>query len=452
MSDTVLIVDDEQNIRKVLSAQIKRHGLQVLDASNGKEALSACRNNSISSVITDLKMPVMDGMELLRTLNQEFPQIPVIMITAHGTVETAVSAIKNGAFDYITKPFDHSEMKRVLMNAISTFQATQKEVSPPYLDPDLHIIGGTHAMHDIFDLVHKVADSPSSVLLTGESGTGKELIAQALHNKSSRRSAPFIKINCAAIPENLIESELFGYEKGAFTGAINSKPGRFELADKGTLFLDEIGEISPNMQVKLLRAIQEMAFERVGGLKTISVDVRLITATNRNLEDGIADGWFREDLYYRLNVVPIKLPPLRNRKEDIPHLVNYFIEIFNKKLKKSVKRVDPEVMRAIQAFSWPGNVRQLENFLERMVLLAPAEALISEQLPQELSIASTALDASLLPKGALKAAVKETTLKMEKQMIKKALQETDGNVTHAAKQLGISRKSLQNKMKELSLR
>ncbi|MFC2075391.1 sigma-54-dependent transcriptional regulator [Bdellovibrionota bacterium] len=385
MSKNILVVDDEHNIRKVLAVLIKRLGFSVFEASNGIEALEQCRTLPISVVVTDLKMPKMDGLQLLHSLNRDFPHIPVILITAHGTVETAVSAIKNGAFDYITKPFEQDEMKRVITNAMSTFQATQREYHPPFLDPDLKIIGKTRAMQEVFELVKKVADSPSSVLLMGESGTGKELVAQALHNWSPRKNKPFIKINCSAIPENLIESELFGFEKGAFTGAIMSKPGRFELADEGTLFLDEIGEISPEMQVKILRVIQEKTFERVGGLKTISVNVRLITATNRNLEQGIEEGWFREDLFYRLNVVPIQLPLLRDRKEDIPLLAQYFIGVFNEILKKSIKQVSPEVMAAFESYSWPGNVRQLENVIERMVLLTPGNELSMDQLPEELN-------------------------------------------------------------------
>ena len=451
MIPKILIVDDEQNLRKVLSSLIKRLGFEPVEADNGFRALEECRTRQISTVITDLRMLGMDGLDLLRSLNRNFPHLPVIMLTAHGTIETAVSALKNGAFDYITKPFEQLEMKRIILNAINTFEANQKEYKPPFLHPDLKIIGKTSVMEAVFSLVKKVADSPSSVLIIGESGTGKELIAQALHNLSSRKDKPFIKVNCAAIPENLIESELFGYEKGAFTGALNSKPGRFELAHEGTIFLDEIGEIPLEMQVKLLRVLQEKEFDRIGGLKTIEVDIRLISATNSELEKKIQKGAFREDLFYRLNVVPIQLPPLRERKEDIPLLVNYFLDEFNKKLKRSVQRISPDIMEAFSLFYWPGNIRQLENVIERMVLLTPTDELTPDQLPQEIKSQIYTSMPEYRAKG-LKEAVKETTHKMEKELILEALQETSGNVTQAARQLGISRKSLQLKMKEFDLR
>lgn len=451
MNSKILVVDDEQNLRKVLSALIKRLGYFPLEANNGFQALEHCRKEQVCTVITDLRMPGMDGIQLLRTLNRDFPYLPVIILTAHGTIETAVSALKNGAFDYITKPFEQVEMKRIIFNAINTFEANQKEYRPPFLHPDLKIIGKTAAMQDVFDLVKKVADSPSSVLITGESGTGKELIAQALHNLSSRKDKPFIKVNCAAIPANLIESELFGYEKGAFTGATNSKPGRFELAHEGTIFLDEIGEIPQETQVKLLRVIQEKEFERVGGLKTIKIDTRLISATNRDLEKGIKEGWFREDLFYRLNVVPVQLPSLRERKEDLPLLVNCFLEEFNKKLRKSIQRISPEIMESFSNYNWPGNIRQLENVLERMILLSSNDEITLDQLPSEVRNPSLLQSPDFKAKG-LKEVVKETTQKMERDLILKALGETFGNVTQAAKHLGISRKSLQIKMKEFDLR
>src|ERR1044071_5467270 len=337
----ILVADDEQNLRRVLVAMLRRDGHDVVQAASGVEAIE--RLADVDVVITDLRMPGADGMEVLRTAAKSFPQVPVIMITAYGSVGQAVEAIKAGAFDYIEKPFEQDSIRAIVEKAIG--QAAANRMAPrqtldPMSDPEAKgrfgLVGQSTEIQNIFAVIEKVADTPSTVLITGESGTGKELAAKALHEHSSRRTAPFIKINCAAIPKTLMESELFGYEKGAFTGAVGSKPGRFELADKGTLFLDEIGEIPIEMQVKLLRVLQESEFERVGGIKTIKVDVRLITATNRDLQRECAAGNFREDLYYRLNVVPVHLPPLRERRGDIPLLVDHFIAKFNDRLKKQI--------------------------------------------------------------------------------------------------------------------
>ena len=310
-------------------------------------------------------------------------------------------------------------------------------------------------MRHVFDIVAKVADSPSTVLVTGESGTGKELVARALHRNSSRRDKPLIKVNCAAIPKDLVESELFGYEKGAFTGAVGSKPGRFELADGGTLFLDEIGEIPVEMQVKLLRALQESEFERVGGIKTIAVDVRLIAATNRDLEELIRGGRFREDLFYRLNVVPIALPPLRDRREDIPLLVSHFIEKYDRRLGKRVERVADDAMQLLLQYGWPGNIRELENVMERSILFAEGPVVRAEDLPETLrerAVAAGATGAPATAGASMKDIVRQAQAELERELIARALEETGGNVTQAAKRLQISRKSLQVKMKELGLR
>ena len=322
----ILVADDETNLRRVLSAQLQRDGWEVTAVADGEAAIEALREHHIGVVITDLRMPKVDGMALLAHVTETYPDVPVIMITAHGTVDTAVEALKLGAFDYVTKPFDRDELKNVVEKAAKTRELSQKDVGR---DPEgrgrYRIIGQSAPMREVYDLIERVADTPSTVLITGESGTGKELIARALHENSSRTEEPFIRVNCAAIPPDLIESELFGYEKGAFTGAVTSKPGRFELAHGGTLFLDEIGEIPVSMQVKLLRAIQEQEFERVGGIKTMKVDVRLIAATNRDLKADIESGAFREDLYYRLNVVHVDLPPLRDRTSAIPLLLEHFL-------------------------------------------------------------------------------------------------------------------------------
>ncbi|NJK87981.1 MAG: sigma-54-dependent Fis family transcriptional regulator [Myxococcales bacterium] len=365
---TVLVVDDETNLRKVLSAHLRREGYEVLTAADGAEALELMDREAVDVVLTDLRMPNVDGMVLLEELTRRYPGRPVVMLTAHGTVDTAVSAMKLGAFDYLTKPFDKDELHLVIAKA---FASSQLAIQEPEGEPHgrFGLIGKSAGLEDVFRTIDKVAASPSTVLITGESGTGKELIASALHANSPRRGKPFIKINCAAIPRDLIESELFGYERGAFTGAVSSKPGRFELADEGTLFLDEIGEIPLEMQVKLLRALQESEFERVGGVATTRVDVRLIAATNVDLTAEVAAGRFREDLFYRLNVVPICLPPLRERRNDIPLLVEHFLAKYRARLQKDVHRVSSDAMERLSAYDWPGNVRELENVMERAVLL-----------------------------------------------------------------------------------
>ncbi|HEV8247497.1 MAG TPA: sigma-54 dependent transcriptional regulator, partial [Polyangiaceae bacterium] len=333
----ILVVDDEPNLRRVLSAQLERDGYDVHTAEDGEQALGVLKEHHIDLVISDLRMPKIDGMELLRRVVASEDAIPVVIITAHGTVDNAVEALKTGAFDYITKPFDQAEVRTVVRKALRTRDLSDRDASRPAAAsaPEgvrYGIIGKSTSILELYAILDRVADTPTTVLITGESGTGKELVARALHENSSRRDKPFIKVNCAAIPRDLMESELFGYERGAFTGAVSSKPGRFELASGGTLFLDEIGSIPVEMQVKLLRALQESEFERVGGVKTIHVDVRLVAATNSDLKKEIAGGTFREDLYYRLNVVPIRLASLRERAEDIPLLVQHFITKFNARL------------------------------------------------------------------------------------------------------------------------
>jgi nitrogen regulation protein NR(I) len=460
----VLIVDDEVNIRRVLAAMLKREGYEVTTAADGEQALGVLHRTPVHVVVTDLVMPRVGGMELLRRVSQDFPDVPVILITAHGSVDSAVAALKAGAFDYITKPFEQEELKKVIAKAARAHDLERQNLHAMLNDGDgPPLIGQSPPMRAIYDMVARVADSPSTVLITGESGTGKELIAKALHRGSSRRDKPLIKVNCAAIPKDLVESELFGYERGAFTGAVGSKPGRFELADGGTLFLDEIGEVPVEMQVKLLRAIQESEFERVGGIKTLQVDVRLIAATNRDLKQLIADGRFREDLYYRLAVVPIALPPLRDRREDVPLLVRYFIEKYDQRLGKKVEGIEDEALELLVNYSWPGNIRELENLMERSVLFADGPLIQASALPDALRergaqasvpIAAVGpLGAIAAPSGAsMKEIVRQAQAELERELITRALEETGGNVTRAAKRLQISRKSLQVKMKELGLR
>jgi two-component system response regulator AtoC len=463
----VLIVDDENNIRRVLAAMLKREGYEVTTAADGEQALSVLQKLPVSVVVTDLVMPRVGGMDLLKRVVADWPDVPVIMITAHGSVDSAVSALKAGAFDYVTKPFDQDELKKVIEKAARAHDLERQNLHAPAEAPGSPLVGESPAMRAIHEMVARVADSPSTILITGESGTGKGLIAQELHRRSSRSEKALIKVNCAAIPKDLVESELFGYEKGAFTGAVGSKPGRFELADGGTLFLDEIGEIPVEIQVKLLRALQESEFERVGGVRTLRVDVRLIAATNRDLKALIAEGRFREDLFYRLAVVPMELPPLRDRREDIPVLVAHFIDKFNRRLGKRVEGVDPDAMQLLQAYGWPGNIRELENLMERSVLFADGPIIEASQLPEGLRekapgapipvasfgpLAAASPTASAPPGASMKEIVRQAQAELERELIARALEETSGNVTRAAKRLQISRKSLQVKMKDLGLR
>jgi len=464
----ILVVDDEQNIRTVLRALLARDGLEVVTAADGDVAKERLISGGYHAVLTDLRMPGTDGMALLRHVTSTYPGLPVVILTAHGTVDTAVEAIKRGAFDYLTKPFDHTEIRQVMTKALRTEAAKERsrvggdtaEEDPG--DPFAGIIGETEAMQAVFALVRKVAPSPTTLLIRGESGTGKELIATAIHRLSDRSAAPLIKLNCTAIPENLFESELFGHEKGSFTGAIASKPGKFELADGGTLFLDEVGELPKEMQVKLLRVLQERSFERVGGIKSLEVDVRLIAATNVDLESLVEKGDFREDLYYRLNVVPIELPPLRDRGRDIPHLLDFFVDKFNHKLGREVSGASQAAVDVLQRCAWPGNIRELENLMERVILLLEGDVIRPDDLPPELATGNRLDEEGVrrpprcndLPgEGeSLKDIVRVHTEELERDIILRALDATGWNVTHTAQRLGISRKGLQLKMRDYDLR
>jgi nitrogen regulation protein NR(I) len=483
----ILLVDDEPNLRKVLGALLKQQGYEVHAETDGAAALARVRalpSRTFDVVISDLRMPNLDGIGLLKALAQHEPNLPVILLTAHGSVDSAVEAVKLGAFDYLEKPFDRDQIHQVVQKAIATRDRSGPSGPPtpaPAADEPQDpctaagMVGRSPQMQAIREIVSTVAASPSTVLITAESGTGKELVARALHLGGSRRDQPFIKVNCAAIPAGLVESELFGHERGAFTGAVSSRAGRFELADGGTLFLDEVSEIPKEIQVKLLRAIQESEFERVGGVKTLRVHVRLIAATNRNLEDLIRDGHFREDLYYRLNVVPIHLPALRDRIEDLPLLVAHFVQRCNERLGKAVQGLTPAALAALERYAWPGNIRELENLTERMVLFASGPWVDEGDLPDAYASdgppAPAAAESSTrlaivadeadprhirLPLSSLghdlKEAVRAGSRLVEEALIREALAKTDGNVTRSARALGISRRSLQSKMKELGLR
>jgi two-component system response regulator AtoC len=450
MKKRLLIVDDEPSIRRVLQALLAREGYEVDLATDGAEAIDRLSEEQYHAVVTDLKMPHIGGLELLSWVVANDPGLPVIIITAHGTVDSAVEALKLGATDYITKPFDQDDLKRTIAKALRVEELNSLELKAE--SGRFDIIGRVPSMRKIFDLIEKVAASPTTVLITGESGTGKELVARALHDQSERASGPFIAVNCGAVPENLFESELFGHEKGAFTGASAQRKGRFELADGGTLFLDEVGELPTDLQVKLLRVLQDQRFERVGGQKAVEVSVRTVAATNRDLKAMVAEGRFRQDLYYRLNVIPIHLPPLRERAGDIPLLVEHFLARFNERLGREIVEVTDDARASMAAWHWPGNIRELENLMERAVLLAEGDTIDVGDL-HGLADASRPRDEPAdLEEMDLKAYVRVHTAKLERARILQALESVDFNVTRAARVLGISRKSLQTKMKDYGLR
>lgn len=442
-SYSILIVDDEENVSKLLNKVLIKEGYETHMAHNGYEALEMIDNNDIDIVISDIKMPGMSGIELLKNIGRVAPFIKVIMITAFATVDTAIEALRMGAKDYITKPFNIEEVIQVVKKltpykeeAFITSEEMQKEIK----NIKNNLESKSTSMIKVIDMIKQIADTKVTVMLYGETGTGKELAAQTLHNFSSRSDKPFVKVNCAAIPEALLESELFGYEKGAFTGAVMRKPGKFELADGGSIFLDEIGDISLGVQVKLLRILQEREFERLGGTKTIKVDVRIIAATNKNLEELVKNGSFREDLFYRLNVVPITMPPLRDRKEDIPMLINSFLNKSSDISGKTRKKMSSMALSKLVAYSWPGNIRELQNIIERCVVITPRNTIGVEDLPSNISLfkeQSTEEDISMLD---------EVLDGAEKEIIIKILKENKGNRTKASEALGISRRSLHRKI------
>jgi len=453
--ETILVVDDEKNYPLILGAVLEEEGFEVITTNSGQEALEIVKGSDVDLVLTDMRMPRMDGIKLLEKIKAEDAELPVIMMTAHGSVEKAVEAMEKGAFSYILKPFDNERLVIYVNKAISMFRVVKENrrlrsaVSSQYSFGN--IIGKSKAMQDVFDTIRKVAPTNATVLIEGESGTGKELVAKSIHFNSPRRNSPFIAVNCSALAENLLESELFGHEKGAFTGAVASKKGRFELADDGTLFLDEIGELSPGLQVKLLRVLQEKVFERVGGIKPISVNIRIIAATNRNLKEEMQKGRFREDLFYRLNVVHILLPPLKQRPEDIRLLVVRFLKKYAAERKSAtpVTGIDQDVERLLYEYKWPGNVRELENLIERVMILSPGDKIQVSDLPKNFreSIHNT-LYLETIPENAR---LYETLAMIEKAMIERALKMAGNVQSRAAELLGIGKSGLNQKIKKFNL-
>ena len=449
MSKRVLIVDDEKNMRWVLGQALSAEGFDVAEAADGDAALEAVGELEPDIMVLDHRMPGKDGMEVLRTLRSKGLAFPIIMLTAHGNVATAVEAMKAGASEYLTKPFDLEELKLSIDKALqysglaAEVERLRRELDSQY---DLQgIVASDAGMMDVLETVAKVAPTLATVMIYGESGTGKELIARAVHNLSERATKPFVTVSAGALPETLLESELFGYEKGAFTGAMTPKPGRFELANGGTLFLDEIGDISPATQVKLLRVLQERKFERLGGTRSIDVDVRIIAATNQDLQQLIADNTFREDLFYRLNVVPITLPALRQRAGDVPLLVAHFLEKYN----AGTKRINPGAMEALSKYPWPGNIRELENTIERIVILSHGDEIGVTDLPAEVRAGVSPADrvstGFLLPDDGV------DLEEVELDLVRQALDRTGGSVPKSAKLLGLTAKTLEARMQRLGL-
>ena len=446
---SVLIVEDEAKMRRLLELNLGDDGFTTFSAGDAETGLKILGENTVDLVLTDLKLPGMNGLEFLQTIKRQNATLPVVVMTAFGSVETAVEAMKAGASDYVLKPFSLTEMRMVIRKELDVRnlreenRSLREALGKRYAHPN--VVARSPKMQEVLATVERVAPTNSTVLLGGESGVGKDLIARAIHEKSRRASGPFLKINSTAIPENLLESELFGFEKGAFTGAVASKPGKFELADKGTLFLDEIGDVPPATQVKLLRVLQEREFERLGGTKTVKVDVRLIAATNRDLREALEQGTFREDLYYRLNVVPIDIAPLRERKEDIPELVDLFVSRFAAESRKTIEGITPEAMQILVNYHWPGNVRELQNIVERACALAKGNMLEVGDIHLDVRPAKGGNGgAGFLPDGM-------TLEQWEDEMVQEALRRANGNKSQAARLLGLSRNALRYRLSKIGI-
>lgn len=457
---TILIVEDHQNTAEAILQIVQGKNLTGLLTNSAEDAFEKFSNSSVDLIITDMKLPGKTGLDLLKQVREIDSDIPVIVITAFGTVQNAVDAMKSGAYDYITKPFSVEEIEIKIDKALNarklTMENRQLSLENEYLREEVHyqfseMVGKSQPMKEIYYLIQKVASAHSPVLILGESGTGKELIARAIHYSSFRKDRPFIRVNCAALAEGVLESELFGHEKGAFTGAVRRKPGRFEIAGEGTIFLDEISEIAPSIQVKLLRILQEKEFERVGGIETLTMKARLIAATNQNLQSMISQNKFRHDLYYRLNVVSIQLPSLRDRKDDIPLLVHHFIEKYNQEAVKKIQGITPEAMKYLLHYSWPGNIRELENVIERAIVLSNRSLIDIEDFPQNIIDHNSSPTSTGQNADADKESLMNQTEEYEKNLIFDALRETGGNISRAAQQLGIKRTTLRYKMEKYDL-
>ena len=444
---TILIVDDERNTREGLQRALQDR-YNVLLAEDSQKAVQTLESTPVDVMLTDLRMPGVDGMGLLRRAMSLTNPPVCIMMTAYGSIENAVQAMQAGAYHYVTKPVNLDELELVIQRALNSRRIEVENVNlHEQIDRRYgleNIIGESPAMRQLFETVQQVAPSRATVLITGETGTGKELIAKAIHNLSPRKNGAFIAVHAAALPSTLLESELFGHEKGAFTGAVERRIGRFELADGGTLFLDEVSELEPSIQVKLLRVLEERAFERVGGAKTLQVDVRLVAATNKDLKKLVSEGKFRDDLFYRLSVVTIDLPPLRERRDDIPLLVKAFLDEFGRENSKQVRELTPEALNVLLAYDWPGNVRELRNAIEQMVVLARAERLTVRDMPAVIRGSADLTKINVVRAGM-------TVEEAERQLIVQALKETNGNRTKAAQKIGISRRTLHRKLKEFGL-
>lgn len=447
----ILVVDDEESHRIMLRAVLKEEGYEVAEAADGTEAVRAVEQEPFDLILLDLRMTTMDGIEALTEIRKKNPLVPVLIMTAYASVKTAVEALKAGAFEYLTKPLDIEELKILIEKALELYQLRAENIALKERLGDrfdfAKIIGRSPKMKEVFDTLALVAPTDATVLILGESGTGKELVANSIHHNSPRASQPFIKVSCAALPETLLEGELFGHEKGAFTGAIARREGRFQLAHRGTIFLDEVGEMSMTTQTKLLRVLQEKEFEPLGSSRTVKVDVRVIAASNKDLEKEAKGGRFREDLFYRLNVVPISLPPLRERREDIPALAAHFFATYREKNRKQLNDISGKAMDLLMRYDWPGNIRELENCVERAVILARGEIIAPADLPpaiQALTSSDREVQGLDLPSGI-------SLQEVEKALILKTLEDTGGNRTRAAEILGINRRTLQNKLKEYGI-
>src|SRR6266567_108117 len=453
MSATILIVDDEESILKALGGILEDEGYKTLCAGDGIEALEVAQRETPDLVMLDIWMPRMEGLEALQRLKELYPGLVVIMMSGHGTIETAVKSTKMGAYDFIEKPLSLEKVIVTVNNALGMNRLRQENASLRGLALQEHeMIGGSQPMNRLQEQIRLVAASNASVLVTGENGTGKKLVARSIHYHSPRREKPFVEINCAAIPEELIESELFGHEKGAFTGALAQKKGKFDLADGGTIFLDEIGDMSPKTQAKVLRILQERKFERVGGARTIEVDVRIIAATNKVLADEVRGGNFREDLFYRLNVVPFHIPPLRERKEDIPVLVDHFLDLFCRREGREIKVMAPEALAMMKSYDWPGNVRELKNIIERLVIMTPGRTITDAHMPGYLAGKDGREEGGArLDSFRDVSSLREAREEFEKEFIIQKLEENDWNISKTAEAIELERSNLHRKIKSYGI-